>query len=377
MNLDIKLPAEFVSKAEVCDYKTPITEIIGKIRSRGSVVVMKDGEYFGVVNGKTIAEGGFAKLAKDSVGKFADRVAAAGTDITIENAISSLYNSEIDALPIRDGKKIIGIVRREKILESILSLHALSKVSVEDIMVSPIIDIDSNANVAAAIALMQQKKIKRLVVNDRGKPAGIITQNDILFSLSRPEERLPELKVDAHSLENISVGSVANMYLNTVSYDEKIDAAIKIFIEKKVSSVVAMRGGSAVGLITVRDVLKAAMPKPATIDSQIIISGLDDRTKEFENEMRSQIGNFISKADKFSSPRLKIVEINVKRKARVYEAAGTMEFERGNDIHAKVTAYNTEQLVSELMEKLYKIAKEEKEEKIHDKKEGGNEYEEE
>jgi CBS domain-containing protein len=111
-----------------------------------------------------------------------------------------LTEKNISGLPVVDkDKKVIGIITQADILSMIgvsrdhtfkdLLRHMLGETLPErrigdhvgDIMTSPAHTIKPEANIAEAVRIMDEKKIRRLTVtNDKGMLIGILTRADIL-----------------------------------------------------------------------------------------------------------------------------------------------------------------------------------------------------
>jgi CBS domain-containing protein len=111
-----------------------------------------------------------------------------------------LTEKNISGLPVVDkDKKVIGIITQADILSMVgvsrdhtfkdLLRHMLGETLPErrigdhvgDIMTSPAHTIKPEANIAEAVRIMDEKKIRRLTVtNDKGMLIGILTRADIL-----------------------------------------------------------------------------------------------------------------------------------------------------------------------------------------------------
>lgn len=57
---------------------------------------------------------------------------------------------------------------------------------VADIMSSPVITLDGEVNIRDAALLMTDKRIGSIIVTERGKPIGIVTERDILERVVGP-----------------------------------------------------------------------------------------------------------------------------------------------------------------------------------------------
>ena len=53
-------------------------------------------------------------------------------------------------------------------------------IKVRDVMVSPVITVDGGVSVEEACRIMGEKHIGSVIVTEKGKPAGIFTERDLL-----------------------------------------------------------------------------------------------------------------------------------------------------------------------------------------------------
>ena len=128
------VPGEFVSKTYFFDYKKPLTEALAKIRKHGAVVITKNGEYYGIVDNRSVVRKSTKISKSTSIRGFALRVPLLDSDTSIESAIHKFYTSSATALPYYEKSRITGIVGRRSMLKAILSLHLLSGYKIKDVM---------------------------------------------------------------------------------------------------------------------------------------------------------------------------------------------------------------------------------------------------
>jgi CBS domain-containing protein len=84
----------------------------------------------------------------------------------------------------RDGLPF-GIVTERDLVEKIVSQAAdPSKVTVGDIMTAPLATIDASGSLIDAARKMIEKQVKRLVVTDQDKIIGIVSQTDLVQSMT-------------------------------------------------------------------------------------------------------------------------------------------------------------------------------------------------
>jgi CBS domain-containing protein len=364
-NLFESLPSEFVSKSVFFDYKTPVTQTLEKVKKLGAVVILKNGEYYGVVDERSIFRTRTLKplnFSKSfSIGKFARKLPVLDSGTSLNRLISYFHEFSAKALPYQEGKRITGIVKREVALSTILSLHIISKIKVGDIMSTPVIAIDAKANVAQAASSMEKNKIARLVVLDTERLAGLISMRDILDNLTNPQQRPPAFRSSSFSLSNVPVKNIMRTPVYTIDYGMPADSAIRQLLENKISSLVVTRNNKPVGIISVRDIIEAAAATTAKVESRVMISGLDSYTKEYEDSMQNSINALVDKINRFEKISVDYVSLNVKRsRERNYEMKARLALQKKGTIFVHVTGYNLESTLSDLIEKIYKRITEKK-----------------
>ncbi|MEM3781472.1 MAG: CBS domain-containing protein [Candidatus Micrarchaeaceae archaeon] len=366
MTLETLIPKDLVSEAEFHDYKEKVQALIGRLKEAETIVVLKRGAYAGILDDRALATSNVAKLQGIQIGKLATKAPLINANTDFNEALRSFYDSDAKALPFAESGKITGIVKREGIISLLLSLRALPDLKAHEIMVSPVIGIDFNANAAEAIAAMQKKNIGRLLIISNGKPTGIVTKSDLAFALAKPAERLPEMKKEGSVLKGIRIGSISQGYLHTIEYDKGLEDAARQLISKGISSLGVTRDGRIIGLITAKDIIKAAISN-ASRQIPVYISGLEAYTKENEEVIRSALENIAKKIDKFESLGASAIFATVKGNKSVYEISASLRLGKGAGLHAKASGQMLEETAREAAKRLYNIAKRYKEKQLSGK----------
>lgn len=97
--------------------------------------------------------------------------------LMVEKGIGSLVANR-DGLPF-------GIVTERDLMERIVAQGAdPSKITVSEIMTAPLATIDASASLIDAARKMVEKQMKRLVVTENEKIIGIVSQTDLVQSLT-------------------------------------------------------------------------------------------------------------------------------------------------------------------------------------------------
>ena len=118
---------------------------------------------------------------------------------------------------------------------------------VSDIMSSPVITVEGEANAKDAAILMTDRRIGSVIVTERGRPVGIVTERDLLERVVSPcrdpcETRMKEIMTSP---------------LITVPGDANILEAMRKMREKDISRLVVMEGDRLLGIVSERDIIRA------------------------------------------------------------------------------------------------------------------------
>ncbi len=97
--------------------------------------------------------------------------------LMVEKGIGSLVANR-DGLPF-------GIITERDLMEKIVAQGIdPSKVTVGDVMTAPLATIDASASLFDAARRMVEKQVKRLVVTEHDKIIGIVSQTDLVQSMT-------------------------------------------------------------------------------------------------------------------------------------------------------------------------------------------------
>ncbi|MFP3950994.1 MAG: cyclic nucleotide-binding/CBS domain-containing protein [Candidatus Bathyarchaeia archaeon] len=117
---------------------------------------------------------------------------------------------------------------------------------VGDLMSSPVIKIDYDANVRDASLLMKDKEIGSLIVTHRGMPVGILTERDLL-------ERVVAFCRDPCDTR---VGEVMSSPIISIERDQGILVAIRQMRQEDIGRLVVTDGEEVIGVVSEKDILR-------------------------------------------------------------------------------------------------------------------------
>ena len=104
-------------------------------------------------------------------------------NISLSEAAGLMTSKGVDSIIFARNDKLGGIVT-----ESDLIRNFGKRETIGDVMTRKVVVIESNKNLEAALALMKEKKIKRLPVVEKGKLVGVITVTDLMAHAEELEE---------------------------------------------------------------------------------------------------------------------------------------------------------------------------------------------
>ena len=117
---------------------------------------------------------------------------------SVSEAARIMDERAIVSVLIEENGRVIGIMTERDILRKIVAKGKNpDKVKVKDIMNDPVTTIDANEDILEASRIMDEKKIRRLIVVENGQIVGKITANSISRNLKYMIIREPQVYIRA------------------------------------------------------------------------------------------------------------------------------------------------------------------------------------
>jgi CBS domain-containing protein len=98
---------------------------------------------------------------------------------TIRLAVKKMVHGEFGAVVVTEKDKPIGILTEKNILKSIANEKMDLENKGEMIMSTPLISVDSSTSLSEAANVMLTYNIRRLMIKDKDEYAGIISQREL------------------------------------------------------------------------------------------------------------------------------------------------------------------------------------------------------
>ena len=104
-------------------------------------------------------------------------------DSKLSDSISMIYDNAIGSVLISSDKKIVGIITERDVVRLMSSKTAITT-PIKDVMSSPVISVSINDSVKYIADMMNEKRIRRVVVKDvDGNAVGVIGTRDIIKNI--------------------------------------------------------------------------------------------------------------------------------------------------------------------------------------------------
>jgi CBS domain-containing protein len=357
--------SELISNTVLMDHKTPITKIIPLLGKYGAVVVTKDGDYYGIIDSRSVSRQKGLEIKRSGAYKFAERVPPISDFTPIDDVVFYFYKTRRKALPYTKNGRVTGILERSTLLKVLLSMRVLEDMKVQNSMSSPVLAIDSNATISQAKSVMGERKVNRLIVLQDGKFAGLITNHDLSMRYSAQSERLPEMKSEKHSTSSIRIADAAEKNPIMISDGSNLAEAARSMVERSISSVIVQRGGKPVGMLTVFDILESLIAQKQISETKVFISGLDNTTYEYGDDARNELNAFVSRIEKMRNMKVNYVTLHVKGiKTKSYEMQIRVALDKHGVISMQAYGERFADTLGDLMQSLRNKITREKEQNI-------------
>ena len=120
-------------------------------------------------------------------------------DTSMKEVVATMNKFSIGSIVVVQAERPVGIITERDILRRLVEpCLAPETLRAREVMTSPVITISENVSIDEAAKHMTKKKIKRLLVVDNDKLAGILTYTDIVTQVPKMLVILEELVRPQH-----------------------------------------------------------------------------------------------------------------------------------------------------------------------------------
>ncbi len=188
-------------------------------------------------------------------------VQIARPEMSIDEASALLVGNKIDALPVMEGERLVGILSTSDILASrgraLRRASASPKLRAGDIMHARVIAAHPTDSLGSAIQKLLDARIRHLpVVDDDHRVVGMLTDRDVRTAIGDPRESLSQAGTPGDPLVDVIVDGVMTRAPLTVLASASVYEVAGAMIDERVGAVAVVRDdGTLTGIISYVDVL--------------------------------------------------------------------------------------------------------------------------
>ena len=265
------------------------------------VSVVDGGEYVGMVSYASILRKKSVTLDA-KVKNFVKKLPTVTVDMQITKIAEMMVSTNCRQLPIVTGKKVTGIIDRNRLIEIVRDIKALKEIKVWEIMSNPVESVKVNDLMDDALDLMIREDYRTIpVVNDANGLVGIIGMREIIDNNWKKDNKtIGDLEKSSRS--QITVESIALTSVKTISWDDDVAMAVDVMAENNISTLPVMEGKELVGVITEYDIIELLSACRERDMMFVQISGLDDNEKEATDAIYADIEEMVKKVSKIYKP---------------------------------------------------------------------------
>ncbi len=327
--------------------------------------VVDNGTYVGVVSYYSILRKKSVTLDA-KVKNLIRNIQTATAEMEITKIAEMFITSNCRQIPILNGKKIIGVVKRNQIIDIVRDIKALKEIKVWEIMTNPVEAVKVHDLMDDALEIMIRDNIRTLpVVDGADRVTGVVGMREIILNNWKKESKtIGDLQKSVRS--QITVESIATTSAKTVEWDADVYEAVGIMVENGFSTLPVTESGGLVGVITEYDIVELISACRERDMLFVQISGLEDNEKDYTDAIYKDIENMVSKVSKIYKPESLNIHVS-----RYNEVGGNPKYSitarlyiNGTGVMMKEVGYDLTKTMSDLMKKLEASVVDMKESKV-------------
>ncbi len=329
------------------------------------VPVVENGNYAGVITYSAILRKKSVSLDA-KVKNLIRNIQTATVDLEITKIAEMFISNNCRQIPVLNGKKIIGVVKRNKIIDIVRDIKALKEIKVWEIMTNPVEAVKQHDLMDDALELMIREDIRTLpVVDETDRVVGVVGMREIIDNNWKKDNKtIGDLAKSSRS--QITVESISTTSAKTVEWDSDVAEAVSVMVENGFSTLPVIESNALVGVITEYDVLELISACRERDMLFVQISGLEDDEKDYTDAIYKDIEAMVAKVSKIYKPESLNIHVT-----RYNEAGGNPKYSitarlfiNGTGLMMKEVGYDLTKTMSDLIKKLEAAVVDMKESKV-------------
>ena len=327
--------------------------------------VLEGGSYIGVVTYSAILRKKSVSLDA-KVKNLIRNIQTATVDLEITKIAEMFISNNCRQIPVMNGKKIVGVIMRNKIIDIVRDIKALKEIKVWEIMTNPVEAVKQHDLMDDALDLMIREDIRTLpVVDTSDRVVGVVGMREIIDNNWKKDNKtIGDLAKSSRS--QITVESISTTSAKTIEWDSEVAEAVEIMVDNGFSTLPVLESGTLGGIITEYDVLELISACRERDMLFVQISGLEDDEKDYTDAIYKDIENMVTKVSKIYKPESLNIHVS-----RYNEVGGNPKYSitarlfiNGTGLMMKEVGYDLTKTMSDLIKKLEAAVIDMKESKV-------------
>ena len=315
--------------------------------------VIEDGNYVGVVTYSVILRKKSVSLDA-KVKNIIRNIQTATVDLEITKIAEMFISNNCRQIPVVNGKKVIGVIMRNRVIDIVRDIKALKEIKVWEIMTTPVEAVKQNDLMDDALDLMIREDIRTLpVIDTTDRVVGVVGMREIIDNNWKKDSKtIGDLAKSSRS--QITVESISTTSAKTIDWDSDVADAVDLMVNNGFSTLPVIEGGTLVGVITEYDVLELISACRERDMLFVQISGLEDDEKDYADAIYKDIENMVAKISKIYKPESLTIHVS-----RYNETGGNPKYSitarlfiKGTVVMMKEVGYDLSKTMSDLIKKL-------------------------
>ncbi len=272
---------QFMSSPVELSADSNLAKVVGLLKERGVYeVFIPESSRCGMICTRDILKTTNIETTKPSA--LMSYIPSLGKDALVSEAARLMADYRVRAVPISDGRKIVGQVNCASIL-----LELKGKIG-GDLRISSLatknpITVDETAAIGKARELMVRKRIDHLPVTSGGRATGIITSFQIVTSMSPPERvGSKSMKPETRSSLDFLVGDAMERDPLTCQPETSAEQALGTMLKSAKTYILVNQWEELQGIATQRDFMSLLAEVEPEPEVPIFMVGLPEDPFEAE-----------------------------------------------------------------------------------------------
>lgn len=239
-------------------------ETVGELRSTfedanpGGILIVEDGECIGVITPQEL-------LRSQTDDETAARQVMKAVPVVDRNegvreVARLLVENETRVAPVSVEGELWGGVTQDAILEAVL--ENLDVLTVKEIATKDVVTVTEDDTLSEAINLLREHSISRVpVVDERERPIGIVTADDLVEFVARDTQKqsVGDRGGDSPTLRELPVENVMDRPPETATLESTVSEAVSQMLDQGVDGLIAVPeyDERVAGVLTKTDVMRA------------------------------------------------------------------------------------------------------------------------